>query len=104
MEFYSHYIVTSEQFGPLTLGKDKVTTQEILDEEARKAQLEIEVANESIVQDMKIIRNLFANFPIHIGYVAYLEDLVNFRNELVKLYTPIHQMYYKLRNAQVYER
>ena len=104
MEFYSHYIVTSEQFGPLTLGKDKITTQEVLDEEARKSQLEIEVANESIMGDMKIIRNLFANFSIHIWYVAYLEDLVNFRNELVKLYTPIHQMYYKLRNAQTYER
>jgi hypothetical protein len=104
MEFYGHYVVSSEQFGPLSMGRDKSTTQEILDEEARKANLELEVATNSIEQDLKIIRNLFAKFPIHIGLVAYLEDLVNFRNELVKLYTPIHQMYFKLRNAQTYDR
>ena len=104
MKFYSHFVVSSEQFGPLSIGKDKVTTQEILDEEGRKSQVELEVATNAIQQDFKIIRNLYAKFPIHIGLVAYLEDLVNFRNTLVKLYTPIHQMYYKLRNAQTYER
>jgi hypothetical protein len=96
--------VSSEQFGPLTIGKDKIATQEVLDEEWRKAQIELEVATNAIQQDFKIIRNLFAKFPIHIALVAYLEDLVRFRNTLVKLYTPIHQMYYKLRNTQTYER
>lgn len=104
MEFYSSYVTSSEQFAPLSIGKDKAVTQEVLDEEQRKVQLELEVATHAIQQDFKIIRNLFAKFPIHIGMVAYLEDLVSFRNELVKLYTPIHQMYYKLRNAQTYKR
>lgn len=104
MEFYGHYVVSSEQFWPLTIGKDKIVTQEILDEEWWKAQVELEVATNAIQQDFKIIRNLFAKFPIHIALVAYLEDLVRFRNTLVKLYTPIHQMYYKLRNTQTYER
>lgn len=104
MKFYGHFVVSSEQFGPLTLGKDKIQTQEVLDEEGRKSSVELEVATNTIQQDFKIIRNLYAKFPIHIGLVAYLEDLVNFRNSLVKLYTPIHQMYYKLRNAQTYEK
>lgn len=104
MEFYSHYVVSSEQFAPLSIWKDKTVTQEILDEEWRKAQLELEIASNAIEQDFTILRNLFAKFPIHIGLVAYLEDLVWFRNELVKLYTPIHQMYFKLRNAQTYDR
>jgi hypothetical protein len=102
MDFYKHYVVSSEQFWPLTIGKDKQETQEVLDMEQRKSQLEVDVNTQAIQQDFKIIRKLISSFPIHIGLVAYLEDLVNFRGELTKLYTPIHQMYYKLRNTQTY--
>jgi len=104
MKMYAAIIPNDKQFGTLTLGKDASATQEYLDEESWKAQLELEVADEAVFNTIKIVRNLYAQFPIHIGLVAYLEDLVNFRNELVKLYTPVHQMYYKLRNAQSYAK
>lgn len=101
---YRYFVPTSQQFGPSILGKDVSSNQEVLDEESRKATMELDIATIAIEQDMKIIRNFFAQFPVHIGLVAYLEDLVQLRNELIKLYTPIHQMYYKLRNAQTYQR
>ncbi len=41
-----------------------------------------------------------ATFPVHIGLLAYYEDVLEFRKALVKIYTPIHQLYYKLRNVQ----
>ena len=103
MDFYKHYVVSSEQFWPLTIGKDKKITQEGLDKEQWKTQVEIEVNTQAIQQDFKIIRKLISTFPIHIGLVAYLEDLVNFRWEMTKLYTPIRQLYYKLRNVQTYK-
>ena len=103
MDFYKHYVVSSEQFWPLTIGKDKKITQEVLDKEQWKTQVEIEVNTQAIQQDFKIIRKLISTFPIHIGLVAYLEDLVNFRWEMTKLYTPIRQLYYKLRNVQTYK-
>ncbi len=101
---YAAIIPSDKQFGALTLGKDTAATQEYLDEEARKTQLELEVAEESVFNTAKIVRNIYAQFPVHIGLVAYLEDLVGLRNELVKLYTPMHQMYYKFINAQSYAR
>lgn len=104
MKMYASIIPTDKQFGALTIGKDAAATQEYLDEEVWKAQLELEIADESTFNTLKTVRNLYAQFPLHIGLVAYLEDLVNLRNELVKLYTPVHQMYYKLRNAQSYAR
>lgn len=48
----------------------------------------------------KTLQNMQATFPIHIGLLAYYEDVLAFRKSIVQIYTPIHQLYYKLRNVQ----
>ncbi len=35
-----------------------------------------------------------------VGLMAYTEDIINFRKAFVKVYTPLHQLYYKMRNVQ----
>lgn len=60
-----------------------------------------QIISEQAVQIMqKSINNIRATFPLHIWLQAYYEDLVTFRKSLVKVYTPIHQLNYKLRNIQ----
>jgi hypothetical protein len=46
------------------------------------------------------INNIRATFPLHIWLQIYYEDVVWFRKSLAKIYTPIHQLNYKLRNIQ----
>lgn len=59
------------------------------------------VLSENAIQIMeKSIANIRSTFPIHIWLQAYYEDAVKFRDTLVKVYTPIHQLNYKLRNIQ----
>jgi hypothetical protein len=53
---------------------------------------------------IRILKNIERTFPIHIGLVAYFEDLINFRKKFVQLFTPFHQLYYKLRNVEDLDR
>ncbi len=61
---------------------------------------EAELSQNAVGTMEKTLQNMQATFPIHIGLLAYYEDVVAFRKALVKIYTPIHQLYYKLRNVQ----
>ena len=46
------------------------------------------------------LQNVYWTFPIHIWLMAYREDLINFRDEFAKIYTPVYQMYFRFRNVQ----
>ena len=56
----------------------------------------LDATQESIRQ----LLNLEASYPIHIGFLMYQEDLFNLRENLAKIYLPIHQLHYKLENVQ----
>jgi len=58
----------------------------------------------AITMSIRILKNIERTFPIHIGLVAYFEDLINFRKKFVQLFTPFHQLYYKLRNVEDLDR
>jgi hypothetical protein len=57
-------------------------------------------ASELMQQVIVTVDKVRYTFPVHIWFLAYHESLVTFRDALAKLYTPIHQLKYKLRNAQ----
>jgi hypothetical protein len=63
-------------------------------------QREIWLSTQALASMQQTITNFRATFPIHIGLLAYREDTVAMRKALTKVYTPIHQLYYKLRNVQ----
>ena len=83
---------------PLNLTKDIYVD---LSDEIQNLKRE-EILSENAIQIMqKTINNIRATFPLHVWLQAYYEDTVTFRKSLVKIYTPIHQLNYKLRNIQV---
>jgi hypothetical protein len=60
-----------------------------------------EILSDNALQIMqKTINNIRATLPLHVWLQAYYEDVVTFRQSLAKVYTPIHQLNYKLRNIQ----
>lgn len=61
---------------------------------------EQQLSEQSIMYMEKTLQNMQATFPIHIGLLAYYEDIIALRKSLTRIYTPIHQLYYKLRNVQ----
>lgn len=64
------------------------------------AQKEVYKTQKAVLHLDKMLRNIYATYPIHIWLMAYYEDLLYFRKTFAKLYTPFHQLYYKLRNVQ----
>lgn len=48
----------------------------------------------------KSVANFQTSFPLHVWLVAYYEDVTTIRKSLVKVYTPLSQLYYTLRNVQ----
>jgi len=52
----------------------------------------------------RVLWNLSWARPIHVAMLAYFEDIINFRKSLVRIYTPFHQLYYKLRNVEDLDR
>ena len=52
-------------------------------------------------QTLNDLTNLATTYPIHIGFLAYQEDLLRLRDSsLSKLVTPFYTLYHKLRNVQ----
>lgn len=51
-------------------------------------------------ESIRQLWNLESSYPIHIGFLMYQEDLLNLRNNLAKVYLPLHQLHYKLENVQ----
>lgn len=52
-------------------------------------------------QTINNLVNLSVTYPLHIGMLAYQEDLLRFRDRLSKVVTPFYTLYHKLRNVQV---
>lgn len=63
-------------------------------------QKEIIVSRNAVLQTDRMLRDVYATFPIHIWLVAYYEDIERFRKVIAKIYTPFHQAYYQYRNVQ----
>lgn len=58
------------------------------------------VSNETIQE----LVQLATTYPLHIGFLAYQEDLLRFRDQaLSKIVTPFYTLYHKLRNVQTKE-
>lgn len=58
------------------------------------------LAKKSTDYMFKSLRNIYSMFSIHIWMMAYYEDILEFRKNFVKLYTPLHQLRYKFKNQQ----
>lgn len=61
---------------------------------------EQELASQATQTTMRMLDNIITTYPIHVWLQAYLEDIKWYRKQLAKVYTPMHQLYYLLRNVQ----
>lgn len=75
------------------------TSTEARQEMIRMSQ-ETALGESAVAYMEKTLQNMQTAFPIHIGLLAYYEDIISIRSSLLRIYTPIHQLYYKLRNVQ----
>jgi len=64
------------------------------------AQNSIFIRRLTIKKSFNIIKNIYWTYPIHVWFLAIMEDFKKFRNVLAKIYTPIDQLRYKLENVQ----
>ena len=71
----------------------------ILHQRAKIAQQQQNL-QKAVEQSIRQVNNTISTFPIHIGLLMYQEDLLKMRNNLAKIYLPIHQLHYKLENVQ----
>lgn len=71
-----------------------------IDYEIMKLKKDVAVHQEAIKTSLRMLTNIHATFSVHIWFQMYYEEVKKFRNALAKIYTPIHQLYYKLRNVQ----
>ncbi len=61
---------------------------------------EIEKSKRALTIMQKAVVNFQSTFPLHVGLLAYYEDILWIKKSFVKIYTPLHQLYYTLRNVQ----
>lgn len=99
LDYYSNQILSDPAYSPLTFGSvSNVSRQN--QKEAVTINYELAIAQQAAQQTIRMLSNIYTTFPIHIGLHAYWEDIVNYRQQLTKMYTPLHQLYYTLRNVQ----
>jgi hypothetical protein len=49
---------------------------------------------------LRMLRDMYSAFPLHIWFLMYQEDLQWFNDDLSNLATPMYTLYGKLRNVQ----
>jgi hypothetical protein len=99
-EYYAYYLETTPLLQPTRNTTDPDSflqagqaQADALRDHARKAQ---QASSRSIQQ----IAQIYESFPLHIGLLAYYEVIREVRLSLSRVYTPIHQLYFKLQNVQ----
>ncbi|HMT01123.1 MAG TPA: hypothetical protein PKD96_02030 [Candidatus Absconditabacterales bacterium] len=98
--FYSHILSQDAGYSDLSLSSNVVSGLEKNAQEIRDLHFEIAIGREAVSHLQRMVGDVFLTFPIHIGLMIYYEDLLAFRKSLVQIYTPLHQLYFKLRNVQ----
>lgn len=100
LDYYSNAILYDSKFNVLSFEN----LSDVMRKNSEEVQLiaqEKQIALQSTNQMLRMLSSFYALYPVHIGLSAYYEDLVQYRDTLVKMYTPLHQLfYYLLRNTQ----
>lgn len=69
-------------------------------EEIQQANMDTLVFWYAIKRSLNYMKNIYWTFPIHVWFLAIIEDFKELRKHLAWIYTPIDQLRYKLENAQ----
>ncbi len=100
LSYYKFIKLSNIDLQPITIGKDFNTSITKNNLQLIEIDQNIYQTLSSIEKSLSIIYNIASTFPIHIWNKIYYEDLKKYRKSILKIYTPIHQLYYKLQNVQ----
>ncbi len=98
---YNTFLTNRTDLSPMGVGfgaREDIALQHA--EEAQQAARSLAITQEATNAAYRQLTNFYMAFPIHIWNQAYMEDIDNLNQKYRHIYTPIHQLYYKLRNVQ----
>ena len=98
--YYTTTLPWNTNYVPLRAGSQAWEAFDELNWEIAVSNDKLTIMSDTITLTQSMIRNIQTTFPIHIGLLAIKEDLLVLRTRLAQLYTPIHQLHYKLINVQ----
>lgn len=95
---YNHLLSTAPSMSKMTTDPlNTISRQSII---AQQLTNELRISQQAISHTLITLNSIQQTYPVHIWLLMYYETLETFRNRLAKIYTPLHQLYYKLRNVQ----
>ena len=104
MESYKQWMLNNEKLLPFLPPWGVKLRESIVQKEVVVANSEVTYAIDALQKAFDMLKQIQKTFPIHVWLKIYLEDLKKFRDNLAKVYTPLHQLYYKIRNVQNIQR
>lgn len=97
--YYANEIIDDVTYNEISFWSISAAAERNYDEYAA-LQNEVELHKQATYQSMRTLSQVYVSYPMHVALMAYLEDLLKYRKEFVKLYSPLNQLYYLLRNVQ----
>jgi hypothetical protein len=97
--YYRQQITSNAKYSPLTF-KTYSDSAELAFEESDQIQRDSFLIADALQETNRLLLHNAVNYPIHVALSAYKEDIVAYRASLTRIFTPLHQLYYTLRNAQ----
>lgn len=99
VNFYASQILQNLRYNPIRFGSFSFNAQRN-QKEVDNLSFELQMSQWATFQMMRMLSHTYVTYPVHVALMAYMEDLINYRKTILKIYTPLHQLYYTLRNTQ----
>lgn len=99
-EYLNRFWDSNKENIPISWWQRNITIWEAIILQRWRIQIQIENIKNAVIESIRQLWNLESSYPIHIGFLMYQEDLLNMRDNLAKIYLPLHQLHYKLENVQ----
>ena len=100
LSYYIYNLQHNTDLSPFSITENSINTLYAQSDAIVAINTDLQKTKQAMTWSIQKVSQIQQTFPLHIALVAYREKLVTVRDTLAKLYTPIHQLYYKLRNVQ----
>lgn len=97
---FATYYLTMIQTKTDILKMTQTTIKPEIDRRSSTLLNEVQRSQEAFSLTLRMMRDQYAAFPLHIGFLMYQEDFASLGAPLGKISTPISQLYYTLQNVQ----
>ena len=95
---YYAWMLTTKEPNILWLSQDELAWESF--DRIGQMNNELVWSQDALSVSMRMLRDSYTAFPLHIGFLMYQEDLLHISTPLGALYTPLSQLYYTLQHVQ----